>query len=413
MSMKRPVTVRSLAWSCLQRWAKGGVFAETLVNREADAHSLCHADRSLLQAIVFGVLRQLGWLEHLRYDLRPGALEEKIHWLVLCGLCELVVLNHADHAAVSETVKLAPARVRGVVNGMLRNAIRRRDLWLRERKNLPLHARYSMPQWLVERWVNDFGHDTACRIMEWNLQVPPVYARLNPLNPMAEIPSEWEALPTIPGWYKVNGSLPIAALKAGQVYVADPSTRYCIQLLSPLPGEKILDACAAPGGKSAAIIAATGGEVELCATDAAQHRLKALQENLKRAGGQKVSVAQQDWSKPCPAQWRRAFDAVLLDVPCSNSGVLQRRVDARWRLSAAEIDRLSALQLQILEQASAAVRPGGRLVYSTCSIDFQEDRGVVDAFLARHPEFCLKEDYLALPHAEQADGAYAACLLRS
>ena len=108
-----------------------------------------------------------------------------------------------------------------------------------------------------------------------------------------------------------------------------------------------------------------------------------------------------------------AFDAVLLDVPCSNSGVLQRRVDARWRLSAQEIERLAQLQASILECACAAVRPGGRLVYSTCSIDGQEDRGVVDAFLARHPEFSLERDYLALPHREQSDGAYAALLMKS
>ena len=104
---------------------------------------------------------------------------------------------------------------------------------------------------------------------------------------------------------------------------------------------------------------------------------------------------------------------MLLDVPCSNSGVLQRRVDARWRMQEEEIDRLSVLQLQILERTAEAVRSGGRLVYSTCSIDRQEDRAVVDAFLASHPEFALKEDYLALPHREQADGAYAALLLRS
>lgn len=411
--MEKRVTVRAIAWSCLQRWAKGGIFAETLVAREADAHALSHADRSLLQSIVFGTLRQLGWLEHLRYELRSGALEDKIHWLVLSGLCELLVLNHADHAAVSETVKLAPTRARGVVNGMLRNAIRRREEWLRERKTLPLPARYSMPEWLTKRWVREFGRETAEGIMEWNLRVPPVYARLNPLNPMDEVPAEWEALPGVAGWYKVNGPLPLDALKAGQVYVADPSTRYCIQLLKPAPGEKILDACAAPGGKSAAILAATGGEVALCATDSAAHRLKSLQQNLQRAGGKDITVAQHDWSTPCPDKWKAVFDAVLLDVPCSNSGVLQRRVDARWRLSEKEINRLSDLQLQILEQASQAVRPGGRVVYSTCSIDAQEDREVVNLFLAKHPEFSLQDDYLALPHVEQADGAYAACLLRS
>ena len=135
-------------------------------------------------------------------------------------------------------------------------------------------------------------------------------------------------------------------------------------------------------------------------------------ENLQRAGGENVSVELHDWTQPCPEKWQGAFDAVLLDVPCSNSGVLQRRVDARWRLQEKEIARLAGLQALILEQAAVAVRPGGRLVYSTCSIDNQEDREVVDAFLAEHPEFSLVADYLALPHKEQADGAYAALLQR-
>lgn len=405
------VSVRNLAWKCLLRWAQGGVFAETLVAREAAEHKLAASDRSLLQAIVYDTLRQLSWLDHIRKTLRPGKLEEKMRWLVLMGLCQLFILRQAEHAAVSETVRLAPQRVRGVVNGMLRNAVRRREELLAEAEKLPLAVRYSTPSWLVKRWLAEFGEAETRAMLEWNTQTPPLYARLNPLNPPS-IPESWEALEALPGWYRLHGSLPVEALRAGQLYVTDPSTRYCVQLLAPKPGERVLDACAAPGGKSAAMLAATRGNLHLLATDVEDFRLKPLRENLLRAGGQDVQVAQHDWTQPCPADWTGVFDAVLLDVPCSNSGVLQRRVDARWRLSAAEITRLAALQLNILEQACAAVRPGGRLVYSTCSIDREEDRAVVDAFLHTHPEFCFVEEYLALPHREKADGAYAALLFR-
>ena len=160
------------------------------------------------------------------------------------------------------------------------------------------------------------------------------------------------------------------------------------------------------------MLAATGGDLQLLATDVEEFRLKPLRENLLRAGGKDVQVARHDWTQPCPVALKAAFDAVLLDVPCSNSGVLQRRVDARWRLSEEEFERLAQLQLTILEQACEAVRPGGRLVYSTCSIDAEEDSGVVQKFLTLHPEFSLVNDYLALPHREQADGAYAALLQR-
>lgn len=401
---------RAVALKCLLRWAKGGVFAETLVAREAAA--LSSADRALVLAIVLGTLRNMRWLEHLSKSLRSTPMEDTAHWLVMLGLCQLFILGQAEHAAVCETVSVAPARLRGLVNGILRNAVRRRAEFESARGSLPLGVRYSSPDWLVKRWVAEFGAEETEQMLAWNVQAPPVYVRLNPLRPM-EIPAEWVPLPHAQGWYRLPSGIPTAALQNGCVYVADPSTRYCVELLQPQAGEKILDACAAPGGKSAAMLAATGGQIRLLATDSAEHRLPQLKQNLERAGGVSVEVACHDWSKPCPPEMLGAFDAVLLDVPCSNSGVLQRRVDARWRLSAQEIERLAQLQASILECACAAVRPGGRLVYSTCSIDGQEDRGVVDAFLARHPEFSLERDYLALPHREQSDGAYAALLMKS
>lgn len=399
---------RLSAQRCLLRWDKGGVFAETLIAREAEG--MMASDRAFLQALVLGTLRNLRWLRHLCKKLRSASLEVQGEWLVLAGLCELFVLEHVEYAVVSETVALAPSRLRGVVNAMLRSALRRKEELLGERKMLSLGMRYSTPDWLVKRWIREFGKEETARILEWNIQPPPVYARLNPLRPMEKPLPESEPLLDVPGWVRLQTGVPLQALQAGQVYVADPSTRHSVRLLAPQPGERILDACAAPGGKSAAIIAATMGQVHLLATDAEQHRLCALQDNLQRIGGTDVSVALHDWTRPCPREWQGGFDAVLLDVPCSNSGVLQRRVDARWRLQEKEIERLAGLQMLILEQASAAVRPGGRLVYSTCSIDRQEDRDVVDSFLAAHPQFSFVEDYLALPHREKADGAYAALL---
>ena len=184
-----------------------------------------------------------------------------------------------------------------------------------------------------------------------------------------------------------------------------------MQTFDPVKAMEILDACAAPGGKSAAIIAATGGKARLTATDLHKHRLPILKENLDRQGSPFVRTAQADWSLPCRTEWKGRFDAVLLDVPCSNTGVIQRRVDVRWRLTPEEIRRLAALQKTILENASRAVKPGGRLVYSTCSIDAEEDGLLVRDFLQNHPEWTLKEEKLILPHEEKSDGAYAALLI--
>lgn len=404
--------VRRLAWKGLLRWAEGGVFAETLVQQAATQHDLDHADRAFLQALVYETLRNLSWLDHLRKRLRPAALEADIRWLVLIGLCQLFLLKQVEYAAVHETVSLAPRRVRAVVNAMLRSAVRRRGELEQERCSLPLSVRYSTPSWLVNRWVKQFGTPETEAMLEWNSRTPLLYARLNPLNPPATIFPDWCPVEGAPGWFRLK-KLPLRELQAGQVYVADPSTRHCIRLLAPCAGERILDACAAPGGKSVAILGAAGGDVCLLATDSEKHRLAPLLDNLCHAGGRHVQVLCHDWTQSCPRKWEQSFDAVLLDVPCSNSGVVQRRVDVRWRLDEQEFSRLSVLQLRILEQAARAVRPGGRLVYSTCSIDEEEDRLLVEQFLAGHPEFWLKEDYLALPHREQADGAYAALLVRT
>ena len=410
MNKKKPSS-RQTALNCLMRWHEGHSFAETLVDRECSRAQLSPADRHLVQALVFGVLRNRTWLDHVIDSLRQGRLDLEMRLILQIGLCQLFLLGMADHAAVYETVNLAPSRLRGLVNAILRNALRREKAILAEREKLPLPVLYSTPVWLVERWTQQTDRETTRDLLRWNNTTPRLYVRANPLIPMNGIPASLAPLDRAPGWFSVEGPLPLEDIQAGSLYVADPSTRYAIDLLAPRAGEEILDACAAPGGKAAAIIAATGGKARLTATDLHEHRLPTLQENLDRQGSASVKTAQADWSQPCPPEWERHFDAVLLDVPCSNTGVIQRRVDVRWRVTPAEIRRLAALQKSILENASRAVKPGGRLVYSTCSIDAEEDGLLVRDFLRNHPEWTLKEEKLILPHQEKSDGAYAALLI--
>lgn len=402
---------RQAALACLTRWHEGRAFAETLVDRECSRLTLSPADRHLVQALVFGVLRNQSWLDHVIGTLRQGRLDMNVRLILQLGLCQLFLLGMADHAAVYETVNLAPSRLRGLVNAILRNALRKEKAILAEREKLPLHILYSTPRWLVGKWTAQFGPEAARKLLQWNNTTPRIYVRANSLSPLNETPEGLIPLGGVPGWFSVEGLLPLKEINSGALYVADPSTRYAIDLLAPQPDEEILDACAAPGGKSTAIIAATGGKARLTATDLHEHRLPVLRENLARYGSPSVATAQADWALPCPPQWEKRFDAVLLDVPCSNTGVIQRRVDVRWRLNPEEIRRLAALQRTILENASRAVRPGGRLVYSTCSIDAEEDGLLVREFLKDHPEWTLKEEKLVLPQEEKSDGAYAALLI--
>ncbi len=408
---KNTLSSRQVALTCLCRWHEGRGFAETLVDRECERAGLSTEDRHLTQALVFGVLRHRSRLDHFIDTLRQGKLDKKARLILQLGLCQLFILQLAGHAAVFETVNLAPAKLRGLVNAILRSAQRREKELLDA--NLPLHLQYSTPKWLVERWIEQFGPEQTTELLRWNNTTPHLYVRANPLRPLNALPDGLSPLDRAPGWYRIDGPLPLPEIKAGSLYVADPSTRYAIQLLNPAPGEHILDACAAPGGKSAAIMAATMGQANLTATDLHDYRLPALEENLAACGVSGIRTAQMDWTHPCPAEWQAHFDAVLLDVPCSNTGVIQRRVDVRWRLSAEEITRLTELQKTILTQAAQSVKPGGRLVYSTCSIDTQEDGLLVRQFIADHPEWTLKEEKLILPQAEKSDGAYAALLIRA
>ena len=401
---------RQLAWQCLCRWAKGGVFAEALIS--GAGRRLAPADRAMLQAIVLGVLRHLRMLDALLMLLRGGRhVQENARWLLLSGLCQLFVLRWPAYAVVNEVVGMAPAKLRPLVNGVLRQALRSEQVWSRELENMPPGIRFSMPDWIVERWHARFGEAECHALLQKAGEPAAVCARVNAIRPLPMIPPGWQPIPEAEGWYCLGENpLPLEAIQAGQIYIADPSTRYSVQLLAPRPGEFILDACAAPGGKSAGILSATLGQCRLVATDAEAHRLPQLRENLSRVGANGVDIEQHDWTRPCPSKWRAAFDAALVDVPCSNSGVFQRRVDARWRLTPHELRKLTQTQLKITENVLRSLKPGGRLVYSTCSIEPEEDSLLVEKLLSRHPECSLESDFLALPHRVSADGAYAALI---
>ena len=168
----------------------------------------------------------------------------------------------------------------------------------------------------------------------------------------------------------------------------------------------------APGGKAFLIAAAQGGAENLTCTDSNEKRLPRLRENLERLHAAAATIAIHDWTQPAPAHWHGAFDGILLDVPCSNTGVIRRRVDVRWRLQAPDLEKLATTQRLMLEQALPCLKPGGRLVYSTCSIEPAENLGQVEAFLADHPELTLVATREALPFRDATDGAFAACLQR-
>lgn len=399
--------VRQAAVSALRAWSKGHDYAETLVDRHAHRRMLSSPDRGLLQAILFGVLRNRRLLDEWIGKLRDGKLDPETRDILRVGLCQLLILGIPDHAAVNETVESGKTSVRGLINAVLRRSVIARKRLLDDVAELPPTVALSHPDWLFNRWKAAFGKRNAIALMEWDNQPSVTYFRVNPLAPaISEVPGK--PVEGAAGFYQLEGALPGKLLAEGAVYIQDPATRHSVDLLAPQPGERILDACAAPGGKAFLIAAALGSASDLVCTDSNEKRLPRLVENLERLHAGKATVATHDWTKPAPSEWHGSFDGILLDVPCSNTGVIRRRVDVRWRLQAPDIARIAVTQRAILENALPCLKSGGRIVYSTCSIEAEENLGQVEAFLTAHPELELQATRDSLPFRDSMDGAFAA-----
>jgi len=318
------------------------------------------------------------------------------------------------HHAVERAKSVASPKEARLVNAVARKMADRLAV-----KPADAATEFAHPEWLVTRWTRQFGAETTRQLLAWNQQPAPVYARWRTEAPVPDLlaPSKW------PGFYEVKAGHweDIRRLAAeGALYLQDPSTRLCIGLLAPQPGETILDACAAPGGRSL-FIADTMKSGKVVALDEpappgkTDLRLQRLKENLSRApAGVDVAMVEADLAKVNTVFYRNlnlpeSYDAVLLDAPCSNTGVMRHRIDVKWRLQDGDFVRHQQQQLGLLHAAARLVRSGGRLVYSTCSIDADENDGVIKAFLASRvgSRAKLARSVQAYPWTDGHDGAGA------
>jgi 16S rRNA (cytosine967-C5)-methyltransferase len=386
--------------------------------------------------MVFGVVRwqaTLDWL--IARKTEPGRNQKTgLRILLRLGLYQLFWLDRVpDHAAVHETVALARHQgfgaQSGFVNALLRGYSRERDSTrqlLADLKQKEPHLGWSHPEWLCERWRERWGRIELERLLEWNNTPPPTFARINTLRT--------DAAALLPRWrdedvqydfftrdwagenliFELKSHPPLASLpsfREGAFYVQDPSTLLAVRELAPQPGETILDLCAAPGGKTTWIAQLMENRGRLAAQDLNRQRLERLRANCERLG---VSCAEFTCNSGIAVPELTArVDRVLVDVPCSNTGVLRRRVDLRWRIRPEEIARLRSAQLELLQDGAHQTRAGGILVYSTCSLEPEENHEVVTAFLAANPDFRLERERQLLPFRDGVDGAYVATLTRT
>lgn len=419
---------REIAVEVLQR-RSAKAYVEELFEAACARAKLSPPDRHLCQEIVYGVARWQGTLDWLIARKTQGRQQKPmLQNLLRMGLYQIFWLSRIPpHAAVNESVEIARRRgfgpQSGFVNAVLRGYLRERDATIvllnALQKNEP-HLGLSHPEWLYRRWERRWSTKDAIKFLSWNNAPPPVFARLNALKATsAELVMQWvnekvhyENLSK--PWFLENQVFELkshpplqnlASFQEGKFYVQDPSTLLAVQALDPQPGETILDLCAAPGGKLSFIAERMKNVGRIVAHDPATERLKLVGENMTRLG---ITIA--EITSALPAEVAK-FDRILIDAPCSNTGVMRRRIDLRWRIREEEISRLSEIQAGLLRQSVPLLKPGGRLVYSTCSLEPEENRQVVDGFLAGTKNLRLESESELWPFRDLTDGAYVAVLI--
>jgi 16S rRNA (cytosine967-C5)-methyltransferase len=416
--MARP-SARRIALAALRRWRGEKRFADSTISGFLAKAELTYSDRAFALQLFYGVLRNLTLLDFWILCLRSSPVEAGLRDVLRLGLYQLFFLDTAQHAAVHETVELVSKRQRAVTNAMLRAAARRRNELLSRAGAQSLSVRTSHPQWLVARWQQHFDAKNAEELCRWNNLPPPIYGRINRLKINRE---KFLQLYPKPRPVAHNSdfvefdTLPANALNRGHCYIQDPSTVIACQLLDPKPAEKILDACAAPGGKTGYIAQLMKNMGTIVACDRDAERLLVLKDNMARLGVGIVHSLRHNWKGgriPEEVASVAPFDRILVDAPCSNTGVMRRRVDVRWRLRPGDLTRMPDEQFAITRAAISLLKPGGVLVYSTCSLEREENEQLVTRVLDQFPEMRLTDQEFCLPFRDHFDGAFAARLVNT
>ncbi|GMH25043.1 hypothetical protein Nepgr_026886 [Nepenthes gracilis] len=465
---------RAVAAVRLMRIELGGAFADLLnekgkgsrnnemayVERTLGFRTQCLDDRDLrlVTNIVGGAIRWRRYLDFLIMSLCHDVnmfrnMEPLLLQILRIGFYEIVKMEIPPYAVVDENVNLAKVAVRPGAGSMV-NAMLRKLVLLKESNSLPLplldgddraQARalatiYSHPVWMVRRWTKHLGQEVAIQMMMWNNADPTFSLRANVgkgftrtdlitrLN-MLKVPHEPSS--QLADFVRIRTGMQIVIqaelLKEGFCSVQDESAGLVVSIVDPQPGDTIIDCCAAPGGKTLFMAARLCGQGMIYAVDINEGRLRILQETANLQQVDNVITAIHADLRSFADNKQVKSDKVLLDAPCSGLGVLSKRADLRWNRRLEDMEELKKLQDELLDAASTLVKPGGILVYSTCSIDPEENEERVTAFLVRNPKFSIDHAdryipsdfltergfYRSCPVKHSMDGAFAARLVRS
>jgi 16S rRNA (cytosine967-C5)-methyltransferase len=421
--MKASAQSRLTAVKLISRWLESGTFPEKLLDGVTE-------HRAFIVEIVQGVIR---WKRTINWIIRQcaqGQPDKKTYPFLLAGIYQLFMMEDMeDYAAVMETVEASKSicsrRGSGFVNAVLRNALQNREKLKKELERSALGIRYSHPDILINRWTKNFGKQKTVRLCEWNNIRPKIVVRpnLNRIsfdNFMERLKQEGiQAVshPFAPDKFieLVQGIAieNIPGYSEGLFYVQDPSTSVPVELLDIKPGHIVLDACAAPGGKTILIAEKLQNAGKLIAIDVDEERVTLLRDNLARLKIRNVSVICGDATSDKLSgeiSTVQPFDRILLDVPCTNTGVIRRRPDVRWRFSITRLNELVKLQIKLLDCAACRLKVKGILVYSTCSLEPEECLQLIKDWLSRNRNFVLVNKVMLFPPETKTDGGFAVAL---
>lgn len=438
--------VRGIAVKILNRVERTDSYLDKLLDQELRNNELSGQDKALLFEIVHGVVRWMGRLDWVLNGFYKGQFSKAIPNMkngLRVALYQILFLDKVpDHAAVNEAVefvkKLQGQKPADFTNAILRNIIRSKNAirYPDPEEDLPgyLAAFYSHPSWMVKRYLNRFSKEDVEKLLSANNERPYLTLKVNTLKISPEefkkllnsVNLKYSQGKFLPEFFKLANLTNIVNweyFNAGYFDIQDESAGLSCKLLCVEPGMRVLDMCAAPGGKSTFLAGLMQDEGEIISLDKFESRVGIVKRNIDRLGIKSVQAI----AKDALEYEGEKFDRILADVPCSGTGTLAKKPDIKWKKELLDIKKMNDLQYQLLEKAASLVKDGGAIVYSTCSIEPEENVMLIKKFLENHPEFKLQnagevlpkqvvdeEGFVqTLPHTHQTDGAFAAKLIKT
>jgi 16S rRNA (cytosine967-C5)-methyltransferase len=442
----RGANARSIAVKIVTRVEGKGAWLDKLLTNELGRNNLSERDRRLVTELATGVIRWRARLDWVLVEFYKGDFSEAapiVRNALRVALYQILFLDRIpDSAAVNEAVELVKHvlgdRPAGMVNGILRSVLRRRESIKWPDREQGVVAYFSVmgshPEWMIERWIDSLGEAETERLLDANNQRPHIALRVNPMRTstsavlelFAERDLAAQVSPLNPRMVVLDGLTGIGddpGFREGLYTVQDVGGSLAALLADARPGMRVIDLCAAPGGKSTAMAEAMEARGDVIAVDLYEAKLPMIAEAAKRLGLSDVIHPTLGDARTIRLD---TADLVLVDAPCSGLGVLSRKPDIKWKRTPEDITAMTVLQGEILDNAATLVRPGGHLVYTTCTTEPDENQRAVEAFLLRHPTFSLipaetllpdevvTDGYLqSWPHRDGIDGAFGARLINN